>query len=75
MAGVIEGKEQGVTVEGGQLVRLKAERARAYGFDPSTVYRVLGTFTSNGYKVPWVRLEGGEMAEPNNVVKATELRA
>lgn len=57
----------------GTCVQLKKDRAEAYGFDPETIYTVVREFTRPGYKTLWVELEGGEMVEPFNKVKASEL--
>jgi hypothetical protein len=56
------------------VVRLKKDRAEAYGLDPHVTYTVLREFTKPGYKAVWVELAGGEMAAPNNKVKRSELR-
>jgi hypothetical protein len=58
----------------GQTVKLKALAAKNYGFDPSIEYKVVEMFQKNGYKILWVRLEGGTLEFPFNVVKASELR-
>ena len=56
-----------------EYVRLKPARAKAYGFDPSELYRVVRTYTRPGYKALWAELEGGAMIAPLNKVKANEL--
>ena len=45
------------TVEPREYVRLKPERAEAYGFDPSTIYLVVRVYTLNGYKTEWAELD------------------
>lgn len=58
----------------GTIVKLKPQRADAYGFDRSETYRVIGTKERAGYKTFHVYLEGGSMVAPLNAVLNTEIR-